>query len=108
MNSDSSLFSILRIVNAMLGVAFGIRKLDWSSSLQAASVWGLLNIIMWLFFDGTISLLFESLISSIGIIISCYSEFDYNSREISQFLYFEDFYFLGFLIFGKLGRYLFF
>ena len=108
MNSDSSLFSILRIVNAMLGVAFGIRKLQWSSSLQAASVWGLLNIVMWLFFDGTASLLFESLISSIGIIISCYNEFDYNSRELSQFLYFEDFYFLGFLIFGKLGRYLFF
>lgn len=108
MNSDSSLFSILRIVNAMLGVAFGIRKLQWSSSLQAASVWGLLNIIMWLFFDGTPSLLFESLISSIGITISCYGEFDYNGRDLSQFLYFEDFYFLGFLIFGKLGRYLFF
>ncbi|SMN19054.1 similar to Saccharomyces cerevisiae YHR133C NSG1 Protein involved in regulation of sterol biosynthesis [Maudiozyma saulgeensis] len=110
-NGDSSLFGILRIVNAMLGVAFGIRKLDWSSSLQASSVWGLLNIIMWLFFDGTKSLLMESLLASLGVTISCLQEFqniNYQNWEISQFLYFEDFYFLGFLIFGKLGRYLFF
>lgn len=106
-NNDSSLFSILRIVNAMLGVTFGIRKIEWTSSLQAASVWGLLNIVLWLFFDGSASLLFESLLASVGIIISCVYEFD-DGWELSQFLYFEDFYFLGFIIFGKLGRFLFF
>ncbi|GMM54568.1 Nsg2 protein [Maudiozyma humilis] len=107
-NGDSTLFGILRIANAMLGVTYGIRKLQWSSSLQAAGVWGLLNIVLWLFFDGTPSLLFESLIASVGVTLGCVYEFDRSSFDVAQFLYFEDFYFLGFIIFGKLGRFLFF
>lgn len=107
-NGDSSLFGILRIANAMLGVTYGIRKLQWSSSLQAAGVWGLLNIVLWLFFDGTPSLLFESLLASVGVTLGCVYEFERSSFDLAQFLYFEDFYFLGFIIFGKLGRFLFF
>lgn len=94
--------SILRSTNAMLGVAFGIRKIEWSSSLQASGAWFLLNIVLWMFFDGTLSTLFGCL--SIGTVasVTCYQDV----TEYSQLLYFMDFYFLGLLLFGKLGRYL--
>ncbi|QLQ79624.1 hypothetical protein HG537_0C02710 [Torulaspora globosa] len=101
--SHSSIGSIIRSVNAMLGVTFGIRKVEWSSSLQAAGAWGLLNIILWLLFDSTKSMFIGC--SSLGLLacVSCYSDVS----DKSQFLYFMDFYFLGLLLFGKLGRYLF-
>lgn len=99
----NSIGSIIRIVNAMLGVTFGIRRVEWSSSLQAAGAWGLLNIILWLLFDGTKSMFIGC--SSLGLLAcaSCYQQVS----DKSQFLYFMDFYFLGLLLFGKLGRYLF-
>lgn len=99
----ASWLSILKTVNAMLGVTFGIRKVQWSSSLQAAIAWGLLNIILWLFFDGTLSMFVTC--SSLGLLsgATCYSDI----TDKSQLLYFVDFYFLGFLLFGELGRYLF-
>lgn len=86
----------------MLGVAFGIRKIEWSSSLQASGAWFLLNIVLWMFFDGTPSMLLGCL--GIGTIASVTSYRDVT--EFSQMLYFMDFYFLGLLLFGKLGRYL--
>ncbi|SCU87843.1 LAFA_0E09164g1_1 [Lachancea sp. 'fantastica'] len=94
--------SFLRCVNATLGVAFGIRKIEWSSSLQASGAWFLLNIVLWMFFDGTPSMLLGC--SGIGTIatITCYRDV----TDYSQMLYFMDFYFLGLLLFGKLGRYL--
>ncbi|CAR29302.1 ZYRO0G05478p [Zygosaccharomyces rouxii] len=99
----ASWLSILKTVNAMLGVTFGIRKVQWSSSLQAAIAWGLLNIILWLFFDGTISMFITC--STLGLLscATCYSDI----TDKSQLLYFVDFYFLGLLLFGELGRYLF-
>ncbi|QLL32749.1 hypothetical protein HG536_0D02710 [Torulaspora globosa] len=101
--SHNSIGSIIRSVNAMLGVTFGIRKVEWSSSLQAAGAWGLLNIILWLLFDSTKSMFIGC--SSLGLLacVSCYGDVS----DKSQFLYFMDFYFLGLLLFGKLGRYLF-
>ncbi|CEP61851.1 uncharacterized protein LALA0_S04e02146g [Lachancea lanzarotensis] len=94
--------SFLRCVNATLGVAFGIRRIEWSSSLQASGAWFLLNIVLWMFFDGTPSMLLGCL--GIGTIasITCYRDV----TDYSQMLYFMDFYFLGLLLFGKLGRYL--
>ncbi|EJS41999.1 nsg2p [Saccharomyces arboricola H-6] len=97
-----SLTSVIRSINAMLGVTFGIRKIQWNSSLQAAGAWGLLNVILWLFFDGSISMLLSCVCIGVGCCISCYK----NIIDGSQFLYFMDFYFLGSLMFGKLGRYL--
>lgn len=99
----SSIGSIIRSVNAMLGVTFGIRRVEWSSSLQAAGAWGLLNIILWLFFDSTSSMFFGCSFMGLLACASCYREVS----DKSQFLYFMDFYFLGLLLFGKIGRYLF-
>lgn len=99
----TSWVSVLKTVNAMLGVTFGIRKVQWSSSLQAAIAWGLLNIILWLLFDGTVSMFVSC--SGLGLLscVACYGDV----TDKSQLLYFVDFYFLGLLLFGKLGRYLF-
>lgn len=100
---STSWVSVLKTVNAMMGVTFGIRKVEWSSSLQAAVAWGLLNIILWLFFDGTMSMFVSC--SGLGLLscVACYGDV----TDKSQLLYFFDFYFLGLLIFGELGRYLF-
>ncbi|SCU85449.1 LADA_0D07558g1_1 [Lachancea dasiensis] len=102
LHSNTSFASLLRSTHAMLGVAFGIRKIEWSSSLQASGAWFLLNIVLWMFFDGTRSML--AVCVAIGAIASatCYRDV----TDYSQMLYFMDFYFLGLLLFGKLGRYL--
>ncbi|QLG74173.1 hypothetical protein HG535_0G00570 [Zygotorulaspora mrakii] len=102
-STRNSWFSVLKCANAMLGVTFGIRKIEWNSSLQAGGAWGLLNIIIWLFFDGTSSMFLGC--SSLGLITcaTCYRDV----TDKSQLLYFMDFYFLGLLFFGKVGRYLF-
>lgn len=97
-----SLSSVLRSTNAMLGVAFGIRRIEWSSSLQASGAWFLLNVILWLFFDGTASLLFVGLTIGVTTCITCYNDITDNA----QLLYFIDFYFLGLLFFTRLGKYL--
>ncbi|CCH58945.1 hypothetical protein TBLA_0B01020 [Henningerozyma blattae CBS 6284] len=98
--------SILKSCNVLLGVTYGIRKLEWSSSLQASGAWALLNIILWLFFDGTISMFLSCGVIGICCSTVCWILMDWKS-EFGQLLYFVDFYFLGLLLFGQLGRYLF-
>lgn len=97
-----SLSSVLRSVNAILGVAFGIRRIEWSSSIRASVAWLLLDCVLWLFFEGSLSVCILG--SAVGLItaVLCYSE----TTDLSQLLYFVDFYFLGLLFFGKLGRFL--
>lgn len=99
----NSLGSFIRCANTLLGIIFGIRKIEWSSSLQAAGAWSLLNIVMWLFFDGTLTVLIP------GLVVGAVSAFTCTQQvsQLSQTLYFIDFYFFGFLMFSKLGRYLF-
>lgn len=102
-STRNSWFSILKCANAMLGVTFGIRRVEWNSSLQAAGAWGLLNIIIWLFFDGTSSMFLGCSSLGLAACATCYRDV----TDKSQLLYFMDFYFLGLLFFGKVGRYLF-
>ncbi|CAD6633432.1 HLJ1_G0056440.mRNA.1.CDS.1 [Saccharomyces cerevisiae] len=99
----NTLGSFIRCANTLLGLIFGIRKLEWSSSLQAAGAWSLLNIVLWLFFDGTLTVFFP------GLVIGALSAFTCSQcfSQLSLALYFIDFYFFGFLMFSKLGRYLF-
>ncbi|CCF58651.1 hypothetical protein KAFR_0F00540 [Kazachstania africana CBS 2517] len=95
--------SILKCLNAMLGICLGIRNIEWSSSLQASVAWCLLNIILWLFLDGTES------IALVGIVISltsCVISFQ-QLFDVTEIIYIVDFYFFSFLVFGKMGRYLF-
>ncbi|CCF56164.1 hypothetical protein KAFR_0A07300 [Kazachstania africana CBS 2517] len=100
---ENDLVKIFRICNAMLGVIFGVRKIQWTSSLQGSIAWFLLNFILWLFFDGTPSLFIISSFLSYLTGLYHYSV----SNEWSEVIYLIDFYFLGLIIFGKIGRYLF-
>ncbi|QHS73770.1 Nsg1p [Saccharomyces paradoxus] len=99
----NTLGSFIRCANTLLGIIFGIRKIEWSSSLQAAGAWSLLNIVLWLFFDGTLAVFFSGLVVGGISAFTCSQCFS----QLSQTLYFIDFYFFGFLMFSKLGRYLF-
>ncbi|AAS53414.1 AFR043Wp [Eremothecium gossypii ATCC 10895] len=97
-----NLSGVLRSINAMLGVSFGIRRVEWSSSLQASGAWFLLDGILWLFFDGSFSVFLLGFAVGLVTAVTCYEEI----TDFSQLLYFIDFYFLGLLFFGRLGRYL--
>ncbi|CAL9730192.1 protein Nsg2p [Monosporozyma unispora] len=107
-SQDLDLKSVLKCFNALLGVCLGIRTIQWSSSLQAATAWGLLNIILWLYFDGSASILFMGLfVSGISVVVT-YTTTPFTNGIVPWFylLYIVDFYFLSYLIFGKIGRYL--
>ena len=103
-NSSNDFQSILKCLNSILGISLGIKHLRWKSSMQASSAWGLLNIIMWLYFDGSLSILS---IGSIISFVSCIISFNTTTNDnYSLLIYIMDFYFFSLLIFGKLGRYL--
>lgn len=103
-NSSNDFQSILKCLNSILGISLGIKHLRWKSSMQASSAWGLLNIIMWLYFDGSLSTL---TIGSIISFVSCIISFNTITNDnYSLLVYIMDFYFFSLLIFGKLGRYL--
>ncbi|AET40766.1 uncharacterized protein Ecym_6391 [Eremothecium cymbalariae DBVPG len=97
-----NLSSVLRAINAIMGVSFGIRRVEWSSSLQASGAWLLLDGIIWLLFDGSFSVFLLGFGIGLVTVITCYDDI----THFAQLLYFIDFYFLGLLYFGKLGRYL--
>ncbi|CCC68802.1 hypothetical protein NCAS_0B07180 [Naumovozyma castellii] len=101
-SKKNSFRSIVRISNAILGISLGVRRLPWTSSLQGSMLWLLVNVIVWLFFDGTLSILTSGVIQALLICLT-YSR----GIETSQTLYLINFHFLGLLIFGKLSRYLF-
>ncbi|SMN21054.1 similar to Saccharomyces cerevisiae YHR133C NSG1 Protein involved in regulation of sterol biosynthesis [Maudiozyma saulgeensis] len=104
MNSSNDFQSILKCLNSILGISLGIKHLRWKSSIQASSSWGLLNIIMWLYFDGSLSTL---TVGSIISFVSCIISFNTITNDnYSLLLYIMDFYFFSLLIFGKIGRYL--
>lgn len=104
---DTDLKAVLKCFNALFGICLGIRTIQWSSSLQASSAWGLLNLILWLYFDGTLSvLLLGSLISGISVAVTYLSMNINESVPWFYLLYIVDFYFLSYLVFGKTGRYL--
>ncbi|KAK9452684.1 insulin-induced protein-domain-containing protein [Dipodascopsis uninucleata] len=45
--------SIVRSVGILIGVSYGIRRLQWSSTLQGAIVLAVLNPILWVIMDGS-------------------------------------------------------
>lgn len=103
---ETDLKAVLKCFNALLGVCLGIRTIQWSSSLQAATAWGLLNIILWLYFDGTASILLMGLGVSLISVVTTFATLETNTMPWFYLLYVVDFYFLSYLIFGKVGRYL--
>lgn len=105
LHTSNDFQAILKCLNSLLGISLGIRHLGWKSSLQASGAWGLLNVILWLYFDGTRTIL---LIGSLISLVSCaIAVATVTTTDISLLLYIMDFYFFSLLIFGKMGRYLF-
>ncbi|KAH3901348.1 uncharacterized protein SCDLUD_002840 [Saccharomycodes ludwigii] len=105
-----SFMSLIKSWNAIMGVAYGIRKIEWNSSLQASSIWCCLNIILWLFFDGSKTMFFTCVcigVAAANLSVPILNTVDsINEQKASLFLYFVDIYFIGMLCFGRLGRYL--
>lgn len=104
-NSSNDFHAILKGLNSILGISLGIKHLSWKSSMQASVAWGLLNIIMWLYFDGSYSIL---VVGSMISFVSCSISYSTIAKDdLSLLIYIMDFYFFSLLLFGKLGRYLF-
>ncbi len=105
--------SILRASCAFLGIGYGIRKIDWTSSIQAALSWALLNPCLWFIIDGTFSgLVFCGVISSaFTFFIGQIDRENFtllNGEEIwVVYVWICSFFFCGLIIFGNLGRLLF-
>lgn len=105
LHTSNDFQAILKCLNSLLGISLGIRHLGWKSSLQASGAWGLLNVILWLYFDGTRTIL---LVGSLISVVSCaIAVATVTTTDTSLLLYIMDFYFFSLLIFGKIGRYLF-
>lgn len=105
--------SIVRAAVAFLGVSFAVRKIEWSSSIQASIAWSLLSPCLWLLLDGTLSGFFTGVfvasIASFSVIVfeglpkNWYQDFEFTAIM----LWLGNFFFFGLIIFGKIGRYLF-
>lgn len=108
---DSS--SILRSGVAFLGIAFAVRRVEWTSSIQAAAAWSFLSPCLWLLLDGTFAgfsmgtlvaaVATTSVVIAEGLPVDCYKNWDF----MATMLWLGNFFFFGFIIFGKIGRYLF-
>lgn len=111
---------LLRSLVTFLGISYAVRKIEWSSSLQALMVWSLLNPGLWLLLDGTISG-FLSSVAVAGLACVCVYYQDptmtvdlsqvnlpkENAEMISPWLWVGSFFFCSLIIFGKIGRGLF-
>lgn len=106
--------SVVRAAVAFLGVSFAVRRVEWTSSLQAASAWSMLNPCLWFLLDGTASGFITSLvmaaISSISVVytdMGVPTGWIHNGEWIATVLWLANFIFFGLIVFGKIGRYLF-
>ncbi|AOA61139.1 Protein involved in regulation of sterol biosynthesis [Komagataella phaffii CBS 7435] len=111
---------IMRASVSLVGICFGLRKLEWTSAFQASLAWSLLNPCLWLLLDGTLGgFLTSTIISLVSIILSIAVGFDdtipkdysfihsHDTEAYARVLWVGSFVFLASIIFGKLGRYFF-
>ncbi|KAF5096699.1 hypothetical protein D0Z00_002698 [Geotrichum galactomycetum] len=104
--------SIIRAVAAFLGIAYGVRKLPWESSMQAAAMWGLLNPFLWYILDATRNgFILSSLVAIVGSSVfallfpSHVPAAKLDSPEyISVIVWIASAYFISSICFGNIGR----
>ncbi|ODV97147.1 hypothetical protein PACTADRAFT_74709 [Pachysolen tannophilus NRRL Y-2460] len=107
--------TILRSTVAVIGISYGLKKIEWESSLQASISWSLLNPCLWLLLDGTwYGFLSNSFVSCTMMVLGLvFGDTNKNLvdlfdlEELSKILWLGSFSFIGMLIFSKVGRYLF-
>lgn len=103
---------IIRSLIAFLGISYGIRHIEWESSLQMATAWSLINPCLWLLLDGTISGFVASAVVALVGSAVIYGQSGVNFTGdvrslVTIFMFIASFFFCGVIIFGKLGRFLF-
>lgn len=105
--------TIIRSLVATIGISYGLKNLEWESSLQASMAWSLLNPCLWILLDGTV---YGFIIDSTISILFCFLGYYYDpgffqstdTQEFwNQMLWLGSAGFVGLLIFGKIGRFLF-
>lgn len=100
---------IVRALITFLGILYAIRKIEWTSAIQLAMVWLLMNPGLWLLLDGTVSGAISGiLISTVACLVSyLWWLVDFNlvrDEYLATWLYVASHFFCGAIIFGKLGR----
>lgn len=102
--------SIIRAIAAFLGIAYGVRKLTWESSMQAAALWGLVNPFLWYMLDGTKNgFILSSLVAIVGTSFFAYL-FPSHLPQLSSLNYISvtvwiaSAYYISSICFGNLGR----
>lgn len=97
--------SIVRSTIALLGISFGLRKIDWESSLQSSLAFSFVNPCVWLLLDSTISGFIGCSLTALlySLIVFKESTNDY----LVEFLFIASYFFISLLIYGKIGRFLF-
>ncbi|CAK7910135.1 hypothetical protein CAAN1_21S02190 [[Candida] anglica] len=116
-SQNANLFNdLVRSLITFLGISYGVRKIEWASTLQVSLLWSLLNPCLWLLLDGTINGFLASSLAAFGACVCVYFQnFDALNLQanknrddfIATWLWVASFFFCGLIIFGKLGRGLF-
>jgi hypothetical protein len=103
--------SIIRAVAAFVGVAYGIGKLSWTSTLQAAAFWGLVNPCLWFLLDATRNgFILSSLTAIVGTGVFAIMFPDHlpkaawSETYASVFTWLASVFFCCSICFGNLGR----
>ncbi|CAN3359496.1 protein Nsg2p [Diutina catenulata] len=118
-NPDRKFNAINEVVRSsicFLGISYAIRKLEWNSFFQIASVWSLLNPALWLLLDGTANgFLVSVAVAALGcasiyvdnkVLVASFLETN-PADNVSLWLWIGSFFFCASIIFGKIGRGLF-
>lgn len=103
--------SIIRAIAAFLGVAYGVRKLPWDSSMQVAALWGLVNPFLWYLLDATRNgFILSSLVAIVGTCVfaivfpSNLPKAELSPMYITVTVWVASVYFICSICFGNLGR----
>lgn len=114
--------AIVRATIVLLGISFGLRKVDWESSLQASIALAALNPCVWLLLDSTISGLVGgwaiAAVATSSVIVfdeanninHLHNFFDFSGKNYDNLavcLFTSSFFFCSLIIYGNLGRFLF-
>lgn len=104
----------VRAVITFMGISYAIRKIEWSSFLQVAIVWSLINPGLWLLLDGTLAGLIAS--SAVAAALCAVVYFEHTALinaiglstedSIAFSLWIGSFFFSGAIVFGMMGRHL--
>ncbi|KAH3665424.1 hypothetical protein OGAPHI_003608 [Ogataea philodendri] len=104
--------SIIRSTVALIGLSYCLRKVEWQSKLQAASVFLLVSTLLWIILDSTLGGFLSSSIGAIGTMaVYTYSKYQQDPEVVLQdhdiqadLLWIGSFLFITLVIFGKISK----